>query len=141
MKKVFSLLLSLVMLVTGLSAGVAFAAVQPTAKDYNTPVAYADNEEDYPTSPYTLKRNSKGAITYCLDKNGKKVTGWAYGYGYYPPYNIEEDNNAVYKIWYYFGEDYKPLKGFQQIGNKKYYFNETGTMVANRPVQVGKRLL
>ena len=129
------------MLMTGLSAGVAFAAVKPSAKDYETPVAYLWEDEEYPDTPYTLVTTKKGAVKYALDENGKKVTGWVYSYGTRQPYNPESDYDPIYKIWYYFGEDYKPLKGFQTIGKCKYYFKDNGVMAQNEAVKVGKRLL
>ena len=141
MKKLLSLLLSAVMLVTGLSASVAFAAVKPTAKDYDTMVAYLWEDEECPDAPYTFIRTKKGAIKYALDENGNKVKGWAYSYGNLRPINVEDIGEPIYKVWYYFGEDYKPLKGLQKIGKCKYFFKENGLMAQNEPVKVGKRWL
>ena len=144
MKRLLSFLLSAVMLVTGLSASVAFAAVKPTAKSYEEYYTnYDENDNELlGTGLYTYRYDKKGNLKYALDENGKKVTGWAYVYLYAGgSHQSRDEYKDIAKYWYYFGEDYKPLKGLQRIGKCKYYFKENGTMAQNEAVKVGKRLL
>ena len=53
-------------------------------------------------------------VTYYLDQNGHKLTGWQ-----------TIDGNR-----YYFGMDGVYVTGWQTIDNKQYYFNEKGVMIA-----------
>lgn len=57
--------------------------------------------------------SSNGQTIYYVDGNGNLAKGWQY-----------VNNN-----WYYFGDDYKAVKGIRKIDGKEYCFDSNGVMV------------
>lgn len=62
-------------------------------------------------SPYSFDYSVSSL--YYVDENGNLTKGWKY----------------IDKNWYYFGEDFKALKGIHKVDGKEYFFDKNGVMI------------
>ncbi len=98
MKKIFTILVVLVMTATIFISGKILGAVS-NAQEYSLAVTGSG-----------WKKNAN--VYSYIDASGKKVKGW----------------NRLNGMWYYFNSRGEMLKGKQLIANKTYLFNEDGSL-------------